>query len=137
MRPRARPGDSRGRLEPGGDRLGADRHPPLRGARQADCACGALHVLATAAVRDASNGPDFIASVEAIAGVKAMVLSGAEEARLSAQGVLSGFHQPDGVVGDLGGGSIEVVDIRDERTGTGETFPLGGLQARGSSPTSR
>jgi exopolyphosphatase / guanosine-5'-triphosphate,3'-diphosphate pyrophosphatase len=89
---------------------------------------GALHVLATAAVRDASNGPDFIASVEAIAGVKAIVLTGAEEARLSALGVLSGFQRPDGVVGDLGGGSIEVVDIRAERTGAGESFPLGGLR---------
>ena len=88
----------------------------------------AVHVLATAAVRDASNGLDFIASVEAIIGVKAMVLTGAEEARLSAQGVLSGFHRPDGIVGDLGGGSIEVVDIREERTGTGESFPLGGLR---------
>ena len=88
----------------------------------------ALHVLATAAVRDASNGPEFITSVEAITGVKATVLSGAEEARLSAQGVVSGFHQPDGVAGDLGGGSIEVVDIRNNRTGKGETFPLGGLR---------
>jgi exopolyphosphatase / guanosine-5'-triphosphate,3'-diphosphate pyrophosphatase len=88
----------------------------------------AMHVLATAAVRDASNGPDFIASVEAIAGVKATVLSGPEEARLSAQGVVSGFYRPDGIAGDLGGGSIEVVDIRDNRTGTGESFPLGGLR---------
>ena len=88
----------------------------------------ALHVLATAAVRDASNGPDFIASVEAITEVKATVLSGSEEARLSAQGVVSGFHQPDGVAGDLGGGSIEVVNIRNSKTGKGETFPLGGLR---------
>ncbi len=88
----------------------------------------ALHVLATAAVRDASNGLEFIASVEAITGVKATVLSGPEEARLSAQGVLSGFHRPDGVVGDLGGGSIEVVDVSEERTGIGESFPLGGLR---------
>jgi exopolyphosphatase / guanosine-5'-triphosphate,3'-diphosphate pyrophosphatase len=88
----------------------------------------ALHVLATAAVRDASNGPEFIASVEAISGVKATVLSGPEEARLSAQGVLSGFHRPDGIVGDLGGGSIEVVDVSEEQTGFGESFPLGGLR---------
>jgi exopolyphosphatase/guanosine-5'-triphosphate,3'-diphosphate pyrophosphatase len=87
-----------------------------------------LHVLATAAVRDASNGPDFIASVEAIIGVKARVLPGSEEARLSAQGVVSSFHQPDGIAGDLGGGSIEVVDIHNNRTGTGESFPLGGLR---------
>ncbi len=93
----------------------------------------ALHVLATAAVRDASNGPDFIASVEAITGVKATVLSGSEEARLSAQGVVSGFHRPDGIAGDLGGGSIDVVDIRGSRIGTGETFPLGGIRLEESS----
>ncbi len=88
----------------------------------------ALHVLATAAVRDASNGPDFIVSVEAIGGVKVRVLTGNEEARLSAQGVVSGFHRPDGVAGDLGGGSIEVVDVSNSRTGKGESFPLGGLR---------
>jgi len=88
----------------------------------------AVHVLATAAVREASNGPEFIAAVEAATGVKAAVLAGAEEARLSALGVISGFRAPDGIAGDLGGGSLEVVDIRDGKTGAGETFPLGGLR---------
>lgn len=86
------------------------------------------HVIATAAAREASNGKEFIASVEQIAGVKVAVLSGAEEARLSALGVIAGFHQPDGVAGDLGGGSLEVVDVRNLDIGQGETFPLGGLR---------
>jgi len=88
----------------------------------------ALHVLATAAAREASNGAEFIASVEAITGVKPAILAGAEEARLSALGVVSGFSDPDGVSGDLGGGSLEVVDVHNGGTGTGETFPLGGLR---------
>jgi exopolyphosphatase/guanosine-5'-triphosphate,3'-diphosphate pyrophosphatase len=71
-----------------------------------------LHVLATAAPREASNGREFIAAVEAITGVQVKLLSGAEEARLTALGVISGIHNPDGVAGDLGGGSLEVVDIR-------------------------
>ncbi len=87
-----------------------------------------LHVLATAAVREAANGGEFINAVEAVTGVKVSVLSGAEEARLSALGVVSGFHQPDGIAGDLGGGSIEVVDVSGARIGDGETFPLGGLR---------
>lgn len=87
-----------------------------------------LHVLATAAPREASNGPDFIAAVESITGVKVSILSGTEEARLSAQGVVSGFHEPDGVAGDLGGGSLEVVDVKGSQIGTGETFPIGGLR---------
>jgi len=88
----------------------------------------ALHILATAAVREASNGADFIASVEAICKIKVAILSGQEEARLSALGVMSGFHKPDGIAGDLGGGSLEVVDISGTKIGEGETFPLGGLR---------
>jgi exopolyphosphatase/guanosine-5'-triphosphate,3'-diphosphate pyrophosphatase len=95
-----------------------------------------LHVLATAAAREASNGPDFIASVEAVTGVSAAVLSGIEEARLSALGVVSGFYRPDGVAGDLGGGSLEVIDIRDNAIGEGETFPLGGLRLEESAERS-
>ena len=86
------------------------------------------HVLATAAPREASNGAEFIAAVEAVTGVEVAVLSGAEEARLSALGVVSGFRDADGVAGDLGGGSLEVVGVRGGKTGTGETFPLGGLR---------
>jgi exopolyphosphatase/guanosine-5'-triphosphate,3'-diphosphate pyrophosphatase len=88
----------------------------------------AIHVFATAAVREAKNGADFIAAVEAVAGTAITVLSGPEEARLSALGVISGFREPDGVAGDLGGGSLEVVDIRKGEIGAGETFPLGGLR---------
>jgi exopolyphosphatase/guanosine-5'-triphosphate,3'-diphosphate pyrophosphatase len=87
-----------------------------------------LFVFATAAAREASNGRDFIVAVEAITGVPVALLSGVEEARLTALGVISGIHNPNGVAGDLGGGSLEVVDIRGNEIGTGETFPLGGLR---------
>ena len=87
-----------------------------------------VHVLATAAPREASNGRDFIAAVEAITGVRVSLLSGGEEARLTALGIISGIHQPSGVAGDLGGGSLEVIDIRGSEIGAGETFPLGGLR---------
>ncbi len=87
-----------------------------------------LHVLATAAARDASNGPEFLDAVESITGVHPALLSGPEEARLSAMGVLSGIHNPNGIAGDLGGGSLEVVDVRGTTVGIGETFPLGGLR---------
>ena len=96
----------------------------------------ALYVLATAAVREASNGGEFIASVEAVTRTKVSVLSGIEEARLSALGVVSGFHQPDGVAGDLGGGSLEVVDVSGSKVGEGETFPLGGLRLEEASEKS-
>ncbi len=86
------------------------------------------HVLATAASREASNGREFIASVEQIIGGSVSLLPGTEEARLTALGVISGIHNPDGIAGDLGGGSLEVIDIRQGEIGTGETFPLGGLR---------
>ncbi len=87
-----------------------------------------VHVLATAAPREASNGREFIAAVEAVMGVPVTLLSGGEEARLSALGVVSGIHDPNGIAGDLGGGSLEVIEVRGGEIGAGETFPLGGLR---------
>ncbi|KQT16564.1 exopolyphosphatase [Methylobacterium sp. Leaf399] len=86
-----------------------------------------VFVLATAAARDAENGPDFLAAAEAACGHPIELLSGRREAELSALGVVSGFHAPDGVVGDLGGGSLELVDVRGAEVGQGVTMPLGGL----------
>jgi exopolyphosphatase / guanosine-5'-triphosphate,3'-diphosphate pyrophosphatase len=88
---------------------------------------GRVFAIATAACRDASNGPDFIARAERICGVTIEILSGPQEARLSALGVISGIHKPDGIVGDLGGGSLELIDVRGHRLHGGVTLPLGSL----------
>ncbi|MBP0439056.1 exopolyphosphatase [Tianweitania sediminis] len=88
----------------------------------------ALHVIATAAAREAENGPEFIQRAEGILGTEIRVLSGREEAYFSAMGVISGFHQPDGIAGDLGGGSLELVDVANTTIGEGITLPLGGLR---------
>ncbi|MGY4487577.1 exopolyphosphatase [Bradyrhizobium sp. LM3.2] len=88
---------------------------------------GRVFAIATAACRDASNGPDFIAKAERICAVKIEILSGPREARLSALGVISGIHHPDGIVGDLGGGSLELIDVRKNSVRSGVTLPLGGL----------
>jgi exopolyphosphatase/guanosine-5'-triphosphate,3'-diphosphate pyrophosphatase len=88
---------------------------------------GRVYAIATAACRDASNGPDFIAKAERICAVKIEILSGPREARLSALGVVSGIHYPDGIVGDLGGGSLELIDVRRNSVRSGVTLPLGGL----------
>jgi exopolyphosphatase/guanosine-5'-triphosphate,3'-diphosphate pyrophosphatase len=88
---------------------------------------GRVRAIATAACRDASNGPDFIARAERICGVKIEILSGPREAKLSALGVISGVHKPDGIVGDLGGGSLELIDVRGNRVLKGVTLPLGSL----------
>ena len=97
-----------------------------------------VRVIATAAARDASNGPEFLAAAKAaLGGREIALLSGTREARLSALGVLSGIHAPDGLVGDMGGGSLELIDVKGERIGTGMSLPLGGLalmDASGRSP---
>ena len=83
--------------------------------------------IATAACRDARNGRAFIAEAERICRTRISVLSGRREAHLTALGVISGIHRPDGIVGDLGGGSLELVDVKGSRIRGELTLPLGGL----------
>jgi exopolyphosphatase / guanosine-5'-triphosphate,3'-diphosphate pyrophosphatase len=88
---------------------------------------GKVWAIATAACRDARNGPAFIVQAEKTCGVAVAVLSGRREAELSALGIISGIHQPDGIVGDLGGGSLELTDVSGTKLKSGVTLPLGGL----------
>ncbi len=88
---------------------------------------GDVRVLASAAARDAANGPAFLEASARAAGREVELLSGQREAELSALGVISGFHQADGVVGDMGGGSLELVEVAGRRVGEGMTLRLGGL----------
>lgn len=87
-----------------------------------------LKVIATAAVRDAANGPQFIERAEALLRVPIDVLSGEEEATISARGVLMGIPDANGIAADLGGGSVELVDIRNGEIHDAVTLPLGGLR---------
>lgn len=124
-----------GQLDPDGVRRAVAEFGRFR-ALSEQARAESLHVLATAAARDAENGPDFIRRAEDILGTEIRVLSGREEAGYSALGVISGFHRADGIVGDLGGGSLELVDVAGQAIGEGITLPLGGLRlqdmARGS-----
>ncbi len=87
-----------------------------------------LDVLATAAVRDASDGRSFVAEIQRRHRLKVKVLAGAEEGRLSAYGVLAGIPEANGVVGDLGGGSVELVPVAGGQVGAAETLPVGPLR---------
>ncbi|CDX27941.1 Ppx/GppA phosphatase [Mesorhizobium plurifarium] len=87
-----------------------------------------IYVLATAAAREAGNGPDFIHRAEDVLKTEIRVLTGRQEAYYSALGVISGFHPANGIAGDLGGGSLELIDINREAIGDGITLPLGGLR---------
>lgn len=90
--------------------------------------CQDVYIVATAAARDAENGPEFVSQVEKYLEAPVRILDGSEEAYYSALGVIAGFWQPRGIVGDMGGGSLELVDITDNKPGVGATFPLGGLR---------
>jgi exopolyphosphatase / guanosine-5'-triphosphate,3'-diphosphate pyrophosphatase len=87
-----------------------------------------MHAIATAACRDARNGPAFIVRGEEMLGSRIRVLTGAQEAELAAKGVQMGFRAPDGVAGDLGGGSLELVDVVGDAMREATTLPLGSLR---------
>lgn len=86
-----------------------------------------LRTVATAAVRDASNGGELIRAAEAL-GLEVELLSGQEEAMAAGMGVLSGIPDADGVVGDLGGGSLELVRVVAGTVTDRVSFPLGVLR---------
>jgi exopolyphosphatase/guanosine-5'-triphosphate,3'-diphosphate pyrophosphatase len=83
------------------------------------------HVVATAAVRDAADGRDFLDRVKARSSLAVTIISGEEEGRLSAEGVLSGIPDADGAMGDMGGGSVEIVRLRKGKVGPRLSMPFG------------
>lgn len=84
-----------------------------------------LTVVATAATREAEDGPEFQAEVLRETGLRLHVIDGDEEARLSAQGVLLGWPEAKGIVCDIGGNSMELARIGDGRVGKRVSTPLG------------
>jgi exopolyphosphatase/guanosine-5'-triphosphate,3'-diphosphate pyrophosphatase len=87
----------------------------------------ALFPFATAAVREAEDGKDFVERVKKETGVQLRVLSGDDEARFAAEGVLAGTPGVDGIAGDLGGSSLELARLVNGRYEAGSTYPLGPL----------
>lgn len=89
-----------------------------------------LTAVATAAVREASDGREFREDVERETGIKIWIIDGKEEARLSAQGVLLGWPGSYGLVCDIGGSSLELADLAEGRVGRRVSSPLGPLKLR-------
>ena len=87
-----------------------------------------IDVLATEATRRATNGAELVGAIGREAGLEVRVLTGTEEARYASLGVISGFYRPVGLVGDMGGGSLELAEIEDDRIGDRSvSLPLGAL----------
>lgn len=87
-----------------------------------------MDLVATAAVRDASDGADFVHRVEQNLGVKIQIPSGPEEAQLSALGLLSGIPTADGILADMGGGSVDLVELNAGHFGRTVSMQLGHLR---------
>lgn len=87
-----------------------------------------IQVFATAAVREAENGAWFLREGQNVCGAPIRLLTGEEEARLAAQGIAMGIVDPDGIAGDLGGGSLELIDLQNGELRQAVTLPLGGLR---------
>jgi exopolyphosphatase/guanosine-5'-triphosphate,3'-diphosphate pyrophosphatase len=81
--------------------------------------------VATAAVRDAPNRDRLLSSLRKLEGVELRVLSGAEEARLGAEAAVRQLPLKSGIVVDLGGGSLQVTEVRRGLLGAGKSVPLG------------
>ncbi len=90
--------------------------------------CQQVYAVATAAAREASNGAEFIEQAEKSLGAGIEILTGKEEARYAALGVIAGIPDADGIVGDLGGGSLELIDVKEGKLFDGVTLPLGPLR---------
>jgi len=87
-----------------------------------------FELLATSAVRDASDGSLFVDQILQSFGFTVKVLSGAEESKLSAVGVLNGLPEADGLLGDLGGGSLDLISLNNGKFGKHATFPFGHIR---------
>jgi exopolyphosphatase / guanosine-5'-triphosphate,3'-diphosphate pyrophosphatase len=85
-----------------------------------------FEVLATAAVRDAEDGPAFVDALrDRMPGVPIHILSGQDEAAYAAEGMLCGIPAANGVLADIGGGSLEVVRLVGGTRGPAQTLKLG------------
>ena len=94
---------------------------------------GRVHVLATSAVRDAANRQEFVDAVEALIESKVQVLSGEQEAHFAALGAVAGIPGFTGIVGDLGGGSLELSHINGGTDTNGESFEIGVIRLQDDS----
>lgn len=93
-----------------------------------------IHAVATAALRDAADGPEFIETVKDRFGLVIRIVEGDEEARLSAMGVMMNGMCRNGIIGDFGGGSLELIQIDNGKVLHKTSLPLGShrLEAAGT-----
>ncbi len=87
-----------------------------------------VHIVATSAIRDATNGEEFVARARAETGLEIDVLSDEEEARLGYVAAINTSTMTDGVVLEIGGGSLQLIQVAGRRAGALASFPLGAVR---------
>lgn len=87
-----------------------------------------VHIVATSAIRDATNGEEFVARARAETGLEIDVLSDEEEARLGYVAAINTSTMTDGVVLETGGGSIQLIEVADRRPVSLNSYPLGAVR---------
>ena len=87
-----------------------------------------LYTQATAALRDAKDGPEFVQELQENFGLEPEVISGRREAELAALGVMASLHKTEGFAGDFGGGSFELVKLHHKRFSARQSLPMGALR---------
>ena len=118
---------STGVLNPGGVELAKDALKRFL-ALGRNMEITSLHVMATAAIRDAKDGASFAQFLEKTYDINVDIISGKKEAKLGAYGVCASMYKPQGITGDLGGGSLELVKVEDGQTIDHTSLLLGSLR---------
>ncbi len=94
----------------------------------ADMGVESIETFATAAVREADNGAAFVEKVRADTGIEIQIIDGRQEGHFAALGVLAGIPGAEGIVGDLGGGSLELVRLKNGKPRKVMSLPIGSLK---------
>ena len=87
-----------------------------------------VRIVATAAVREATDGQDYIDDIQSFCDCHVEILSGECEARMAGQGVWYGIPEASGLVADLGGGSLELAELKNGTVGRVCSMPVGVLR---------
>lgn len=87
--------------------------------------------VATAAIRNATNGPELVAKVAEQTGIQLHIISGKTEAYISYLGVINTLDVKNGIIFDLGGGSTELILFKNRKILESVSLPLGAVNTTG------
>jgi exopolyphosphatase/guanosine-5'-triphosphate,3'-diphosphate pyrophosphatase len=87
-----------------------------------------VHAVATSAIRDAANGEQFLVTARTATGLQIEIISDEEEARFGYVATINSSTLTDGIVLEIGGGSIQLIEVADRRAQRLQSFPLGAVR---------